>query len=148
MFWFREIISHAYEIWIWFHIPWNQSWFHIWNMDMISWFHIVWFHVLYMHAYMIGLTMISWVWFHTWNYDIIGNLKSYVLVSWNHIPCIWNLDMISYTMKSIMISYMKYGYDIMISYSVISCVIYACIYDRLDYDIMGMISYLKLWYHR
>ena len=34
--------------------------------------------------------------------------------------------------------------DIMISYSVISCVIYACIYDRLDYDIMGMISYLKL----
>jgi len=32
----------------------------------------------------------------------------------------------------------------MISYSVISCVIYACIYDRLDYDIMGMISYLKL----
>ena len=50
--------------------------------------------------------------------------------------------MISYTMKSIMISYMKYGYDIMISYSVISCVIYACIYDRLDYDIMGMISYL------
>ena len=53
-------------------------------------------------------------------------------------------DMISYTMKSIMISYMKYGYDIMISYSVISCVIYACIYDRLDYDIMGMISYLKL----
>jgi len=89
MFWFREIISHAYEIWIWFHIPWNQSWFHIWNMDMISWFHIVWFHVLYMHAYMIGLTMISWVWFHTWNYDIIGNLKSYVMVSWNHIPCIW-----------------------------------------------------------
>ena len=89
MFWFREIISHAYEIWIWFHIPWNQSWFHIWNMDMISWFHIVWFHVLYMHAYMIGLTMISWVWFHTWNYDFIGNLKSYVLVSWYHIPCIW-----------------------------------------------------------
>ena len=89
MRWLREIISHAYEIWIWFHIPWNQSWFHIWNMDMISWFHIVWFHVLYMHAYMIGLTMISWVWFHTWNYDIIGNLKSYVMVSRNHIPCIW-----------------------------------------------------------
>jgi len=28
--------------------------------------------------------------------------------------------------------------------SLISCVIYACMYDRLDYDIMGMISYLKL----
>ena len=23
--------------------------FHIWNLDMISWFHIEWFHVLYMH---------------------------------------------------------------------------------------------------
>ena len=45
---------------------------------------------------------------------------------------------------ALMISYMKHGYDIMVSYSVISCVIYACIYDRVDYDIMGMISYLKL----
>ena len=34
---------------------------------------------------MIGLTMMSWVWFHTRNYDIIGNM----MVSWNHIPCIW-----------------------------------------------------------
>ena len=53
-------------------------------------------------------------------------------------------DMISYTMKSIMISYMKSGYDIMITLGVISCVIYACMYDRLDYNVMGMILYSKL----
>jgi len=32
----------------------------------------------------------------------------------------------------------------MISYSMISYVLYACMYDRLDYDVMGMISYSKL----
>ena len=42
-------------------------------------------------------------------------------------------EIIPYEIKvSYYISYMKSGYDIMISFSMISCVIYACMYDIIE----------------
>ena len=94
----------------------------------------------------IGLTMISWVWFHTWNFHIVGNLKSYTLVSWYHIPCIWFqwYDIIyPEIMTWLHIWNMKYGYDnfkLLLSYDMISYVIYACMIYLKSYMMV-------LWYH-
>ena len=77
-----------YDVIIWFHFSSWWVWYHMCYdiIPMNLWYHSLMISWIYD---IIGWTMISWVWFHTWNYDIIGNLKSYVMVSWNHIPCIW-----------------------------------------------------------
>ena len=97
--------------------------------------------------------MISWLWFHTWNYDIIGNLKSYVLVSWNHIPCIWfqwydviyqyitmwyhiwNLDMLSWF--HIVWFHMLYMHACMIGLTMMSWVWFY----TWNYDIIGPVTW-------
>ena len=129
--------NHIPCIWFqWYDFIYHEimTWFHIWTMvSLWIWYHnfIMAYHMISYVIYaciMIGLTMMSWVWFYTRNYDIIGN----VMVSWNHIPCIW-FQWYDVIYQYIMMWYHVWKLD-MISwfYFVWFHVLYACMYDIIE----------------